>query len=66
MQKTYCSLVIPSCDLVFVTKIFRGSLRGLLLYGFPDENICVLCILCIFDVLLYLLLFQINILSELT
>ena len=43
-------------------ELFWGSLQDFLLYGFPEENLCVLSIL---DIFLYLLFFQINILIEL-
>ena len=43
-------------------ELFWGSLQDFLLYGFPEENICVLCVL---DVLLCLLFFQIKILIKL-
>ena len=30
------------------------KLRGFLLYGFPEENICVHCLMCLIDVLVIL------------
>ena len=41
MLETSYYWVLSSYDTVFVTVLFRGSLRGFLLYGFPDENLCL-------------------------
>ena len=50
---------------LLIILLFWRSLRGFLLYGFPNENICVLCIFYIIFIFLYLLFFQIEILGNL-
>ena len=34
-------------DLFLVLILSLRKLRGFLLYGFPEENICVYCLLCL-------------------
>ena len=50
--------------LFFIILLFWRSFHGFLLYGFPSENICVLCIFYILCILLYLLFFQIEIIHN--
>ena len=40
--------------LLLVRILSMRKLRGFLLYGFPEENICVYCLLCIIVVLVIL------------
>ena len=55
LQK-YFSWVIISCHLIFVTELFRGSLWGFLLYGFPDENQCLMYLLYLMHLVVLVIL----------
>ena len=41
--------------LLLVLILSLRKLQGFLLYGFPEENICVYCLLCLIGVLVVLL-----------
>ena len=41
--------------LILVLILSLMNLRGFLLYGFPEENVCVYCLLCLIVVLVILL-----------
>ena len=41
-------------DLLLVLILSLRKLRGFLLYGFLEENLCVHCIMCLIDVLVIL------------
>ena len=45
LQKTSSYWVFPSCDIVLVTELFSGSLRGFLLFVFSGENLCLVYLL---------------------
>ena len=51
--------------LILVLIISLRKLGGFLLYGFPEENICVYCLLCLIAVLVILSVKDPNIILDL-
>ena len=56
-ERDYCcrEIILLFWILLLVLILSLGKFQGFLLYGFPEENLCVYCLLCLIVVLAILL-----------